>query len=105
MTINLKLYVERSNYDACSNEGWPTYDEYIQGKKSDVKSIQDGIDAWERIWIQDGIKFPIETATACQNKWTWSSIYLNLLSTASCHRVKPVEISLENFDDFHNTPK
>ena len=105
MTVNLKLYVERSNYDSCSSKGWPTYDEYIQGKKSDVASIQQGIDAWERIWIKDGIKFPIEAATACQNKWTWSSIYLNLLSTASCHRVKPVEISLENFDDFHNTPK
>ena len=105
MTVNLKLYVERSNYDACSDKGWPTYDEYVQGKKSDVASIQEGLDAWERVWIKDGIIFPIKAATACQNKWTWSSIYLNLLSTASCHRVKPVPISLENFDDFHNTPK
>lgn len=105
MTVNLRLYVDRSSYDAVSDKGWPTYDEYVQGKKSDVASIQAGLDAWERVWIKDGIIFPITEGTACQNKWTWSSIYLNLLSTASCHRVKPVPISLENFDDFHNTPK
>lgn len=47
--------------------------------------------------------FPIKTATACQLKWSWSTIYLTEGRTASCHRVMFDKIP-ENFD-FHNTPK
>ena len=47
--------------------------------------------------------FPIKTATACQLKWSWSTIYLTTGQTASCHRVKWNQIP-ENFD-FHNTPE
>ena len=47
--------------------------------------------------------FPIKTATACQLKWTWSTLFLNDGSTASCHRVGRHHFSLENFDNFHNT--
>lgn len=49
--------------------------------------------------------FPIKTATACQLKWTWSTIFLNHGTTASCHRVGRHPISLENFENFHNTPE
>jgi len=49
--------------------------------------------------------FPIKTATACQLKWTWSTIFLNDGTTASCHRVGRHPIALDNFDDFHNTPE
>jgi organic radical activating enzyme len=48
--------------------------------------------------------FPIKTATACQLKWTWSTIFLNDGTTASCHRVGRHPVSLEDFDSFHNTP-
>lgn len=47
--------------------------------------------------------FPIKTPTACQLKWTWSSIYLYNGETNSCHRVQLSPIP-EDFD-FHNTPK
>lgn len=47
--------------------------------------------------------FPIKTATACQLKWSWSTIYLTTGQTASCHRVNWDPIP-ENFD-FHNTPE
>lgn len=47
--------------------------------------------------------FPIKTATACQLKWSWSTIYLTEGRTASCHRVMFDTIP-DNFD-FHNTPK
>jgi len=50
-------------------------------------------------------KFPINTATACQSKWTWSTIWLNRGQTSSCHRVEPVDIDPNNFDNFHNLPK
>jgi hypothetical protein len=47
--------------------------------------------------------FPIKTATACQLKWNWSTIYLNSGITSSCHRTGESVLSLENFDNFHNT--
>ena len=47
--------------------------------------------------------FPIKTATACQLKWTWSTVYLTTESTASCHRTNHHKFDVELFD-FHNTP-
>ena len=47
--------------------------------------------------------FPINTATACQAKWAWSSLYLNTGITASCHRSSRSAITAEDFDTFHNT--
>jgi len=47
--------------------------------------------------------FPIQTGTACQLKWTWSTIYLTTDTTASCHRTNHHKFDTEQFD-FHNTP-
>ena len=49
--------------------------------------------------------FPIRTETACQLKWTWSTIQLYDGNTNSCHRVGSTVIQPEDFDAFHNTPK
>lgn len=49
--------------------------------------------------------FPIKTETACQLKWTWSSLYLYTGKTNSCHRVNPSQLTVDTFDTFHNTPK
>lgn len=49
--------------------------------------------------------FPIKTATACQLKWNWSTLYLHDETTASCHRTGWSPLTVENFDDFHNTEK
>ena len=49
--------------------------------------------------------FPINTNTACQLKWTWSTIRLYSGLTSSCHRVQSDSVTVENFDTFHNTPK
>jgi hypothetical protein len=48
--------------------------------------------------------FPIVTDTACQLKWTWSTLYLTTESTASCHRTNHHKFDLDKFD-FHNTPE
>lgn len=53
----------------------------------------------------DNRLFPIKTATACLNKWTWSSLWLAQGTTANCHRVKPHAISVEDFQNFNNTPE
>jgi len=50
-------------------------------------------------------KFPIKTATACQSKWTWSTIWLNQAESSSCHRVKSWPIDINNFSNFHNLPQ
>jgi len=47
--------------------------------------------------------FPIKTATACQLKWNWSSVYLTTEKTASCHRTDHHSFDVSQFD-FHNTP-
>ena len=49
--------------------------------------------------------FPIKTETACQNKWTWSTLWLTTGTTASCHRVNHLPLNLDEFDNFHNLPK
>jgi hypothetical protein len=50
-------------------------------------------------------KFPIKTATACNSKWAWSTIWLNRGQTSSCHRVNSVPLDPDNFANFHNLPK
>lgn len=47
--------------------------------------------------------FPIKTATACQLKWNWSTLFLNSGTTASCHRTAISKLTEENFLNFHNT--
>lgn len=49
--------------------------------------------------------FPIVTETACQLKWTWSTLHLYSGETKSCHRVGSSVVSSETFNTFHNTPK
>lgn len=49
--------------------------------------------------------FPIKTETACQYKWTWSTIYLSQGQTNSCHRVNGGRLNETNFKNFHNLPE
>jgi hypothetical protein len=102
---NLHLYFHKEDYENLAGGDWPKYEDFLQGEKSKVEEVQKEIDNFVQMFKADGIKFPIKTKTACQSKWTWSTIYLNQLSTASCHRVTPVPFSLEEFDNFHNIPK
>ena len=47
--------------------------------------------------------FPIKTETACQLKWNWSTVLLNMGQTSSCHRTNYHDFDTETFN-FHNTP-
>lgn len=47
--------------------------------------------------------FPIKTETSCQLKWNWSTVFLTLDTTASCHRTNQHQFDTVEFD-FHNTP-
>jgi len=48
--------------------------------------------------------FPIKTATACQLKWNWSTLFLTTGMTSSCHRTFGSKFDPDTFD-FHNTPE
>jgi organic radical activating enzyme len=102
---NLHLYMNQQDYESLAGPDWPKYENFLQGQKALIPEVQQEIDNFVEMFRDDGIKFPLRTKTACQSKWTWSTIYLNQLSTASCHRVNPEPFSLEEFDDFHNVPK
>ena len=47
--------------------------------------------------------FPIKTETACQLKWSHSTVFLTKGESSSCHRVNGTKI--RNDFDFHNTPE
>ena len=47
--------------------------------------------------------FSINTSTACQLKWNWSTVFLSTGKTASCHRTDHHTFNTDKFD-FHNTP-
>ena len=49
--------------------------------------------------------FPIQSKTACLLKWAWSTVFISTQKTSSCHRVDQDDITLENFESFHNTPQ
>lgn len=48
--------------------------------------------------------FPIKSDTACLLKWSWSTVFFNSGSTASCHRTQKYAIDPDNFANFHNVP-
>jgi len=50
-----------------------------------------------------GKTFPIKNDTACVYKWGWNTFRLYNGKSSSCHRVSPVAVPLDQFDNFHNT--
>jgi hypothetical protein len=103
--MNLAHYITADDYAVWAGPDWPSYSSFVAGVQASKAEIREEMAEFVSNYTQQGEKFPIATATACQSKWTWSTIYLNQLSTASCHRVNPVPFTLEEFDNFHNMPK
>lgn len=48
--------------------------------------------------------WPINTATSCQFKWTWSTLFLNAGTTSSCHRCQQWEVDKDTVMNFNNVP-
>jgi MoaA/NifB/PqqE/SkfB family radical SAM enzyme len=46
--------------------------------------------------------FSISKGVACPLKWSWNTVRLAEATTACCHRVKPVALDIDDFDNFHN---
>lgn len=49
--------------------------------------------------------FPIKNDSACVFKWGWNTFRLYNGKSSSCHRIEPVFVPLEDFENFHNTPE
>lgn len=105
MSKNLKLFVTEQDYATFAGPSWPSYEDYLNGDRGTTPDIQKEINEFTVRQKKEGIKFPINTATACQSKWTWSTLWLNQLATSSCHRVNSVPLDLNDFDNFHNVPQ
>jgi pyruvate-formate lyase-activating enzyme len=103
---DLRLYIRPEDYSIWAGGDWPTYEDFMNGSRPQHPIAQKLVKEMLSYHVEEqGIKFPIRTKTSCQSKWTWSTIYLNSLSTSSCHRVQPVPFTLDEFDNFHNIPK
>jgi pyruvate-formate lyase-activating enzyme len=48
--------------------------------------------------------FPIKQGVACQLKWTWNTLRIQEATSACCHRVDPINLTPDNFANFHNHP-
>ena len=48
--------------------------------------------------------FPIHNSSACQFKWSWSTIFLSHGTTTSCHRCKHLTFNKDTIKNFHNLP-
>lgn len=53
--------------------------------------------------MNNGRYFPIKSGIACQSKWAWSTLYLNRGTNHSCHRASTSQLTVDNFNNFHNT--
>lgn len=49
--------------------------------------------------------FPIKNEAACVFKWGWNTFRLYNGKSSSCHRIDPVFVPLDDFENFHNTPE
>lgn len=48
-------------------------------------------------------KFSVKSNTACEFKWTWSTLFLSRGTSSSCHRCKGWDVT-DYMHDFHNHP-
>ena len=97
-------------YDQIRDPGWPNCDseddfrklpEYIQKECQELFGYVPG--SFKKTSKLTNRAFPIKTATACQLKWNWSTVFLTTERTASCHRTDHHRFDTNVFD-FHNTP-
>jgi len=96
--------IDKKDYDTFAGKSWPSYEDFLLMKNTGSNTIDSEIDRFVQNFKNQGKYFPIRTETACQSKWTWSTIWLNEAKTSSCHRVNLWDLP-ENFDDFHNIPE
>jgi len=105
MTPWLEFYnsIRDSDWPDCDSEqGFHDLPDWIKQECSEIHGYQPGEYRSQSTLVQK--LFPIKTETACQLKWTWSTVFLTTATTASCHRTNQHKFDITAFD-FHNTPE
>jgi len=97
-------------YNEIRDPGWPDCDAESNFEKLPIEIQQECINQFNYRPGQFSKTaklphrvFPIQTKTACQLKWNWSTVFLTNETTASCHRTNAHRFDTTIFD-FHNTP-
>lgn len=97
-------------YSAIKDPSWPSCDDELEFDRLPITIQQECKTkfgyipgAFRKSSKLPHRRFPISTATSCQLKWNWSTIYLTTEKTASCHRTNHHKFDTDLFD-FHNTP-
>jgi hypothetical protein len=94
--------IKDANWPECNNE--QDFSKLPQSIQSEIKQLHGySVDSFKHQSKLPHRVFPIKTATACQLKWNWSTVFLSNETTASCHRTDHHKFDTEKFD-FHNTP-
>jgi hypothetical protein len=88
--------------DCDTEQGFHNLPDWIKKECSEIHGYQPG--EYQSQSTLAHRSFPIQTQTACQLKWTWSTVFLTTGTTASCHRTNHHEFDKGVFD-FHNTPE
>lgn len=94
--------IDQGKYLANRGSSWPSWEDYQNYVLTGDQDIDEEIEQWT-INNAVGILFPIKTATACQSKWTWNTLWLNEGTASSCHRAGWDNVTVENFN-LHNGP-
>jgi len=101
----LKNKISKSDYLEIKGDSWPSWDDYLAGKRTDSEKINSELDLFTKNFGKIGKVFPIQSATSCLYKWSGSSIMLPMNSSASCCFAEQIPLDPDNFDNFHNHPK
>jgi hypothetical protein len=100
----MRSKVDQKDYNEHRGESWPAWEDFLKGSNIGIAEVDAEINDFVKKFSKQGKYFPIKTETACQSKWTWSTIWLNEAKTSSCHRVHLWDLP-EDFDSFHNVPE
>ena len=97
--------VNKEDYEVMRGGSWPSWEEFLSGKDSESAEINEEIKQFINTYAPLGKVFPIVTETSCLSKWNSSSLYLPLGQTSSCCLADNLDLTLDNFDNFHNLPR
>ena len=99
----MRSKIDQKDYNTHRGDSWPTWDEYLSGAYTGISEVDKELDEFTEKFRTQGKYFPIKTATACQSKWTWNTLWLNEGTASSCHRAGWDKVTVEDFN-LHNGP-
>ena len=99
----MRSKIDQKDYNEHRGDSWPSWDEYLIGAYTGISEVDKELDEFTEKFRTQGKYFPIKTATACQSKWTWNTLWLNEARDSSCHRAGWDVITVDNFN-LHNGP-